>query len=333
MDISIFVPVYKESNQLSGMLDKLSSQNVEKEIFVTVDEPTPDFTQTIKSLESRKNVKFIINQKRVGKANALNETVKLSSGKVLLFLDSDVQVTDDADFLRKIIMETKFADILDIKKQVKKGKSFLSKMAYYEYFAFNISAWLSSTYMHKCPCVNGAAFAIKREAFEKVGGFHTVVAEDIDLSTRAFLQDGSCAYGNDVEVKNVVFDDWGKWLKQRRRWAIGQALWTMDWYQALLKKFVKKPQVFLPSLFFLYPSIAIFFLSAAVPKQLDVQFPVACVAVLIGETQHHASGFSSFPFHRKPAKNRSYLNIRFCTDISNVLWVFKKNRVQRNEIA
>ncbi len=42
---------------------------------------------------------------RMGKSNAVNSTVKFSSGKVLLFLDSDVQISGDPDFLKKIIME------------------------------------------------------------------------------------------------------------------------------------------------------------------------------------------------------------------------------------
>ena len=265
VDVSIFIPVYKESNQLASMLKELSDQNVEKEIFVTVDEPTEEFSQEIKNIED-KNVKVIINKDRLGKANALNSTVKLSSAKALLFLDSDVQISPDQDFLRKIIMELQQADILDIKKKVSKDKSFLSKMAYYEYFTFNVSAWLSSHFMHKCPAVNGAAFAIKRETFDKIGGFHRVIAEDIDIAIRAFLKDSSFAYTADVEVKNVVFSEWKKWFKQRRRWSIGQARWTVDWYQDLIKKFIKKPQVFLPSLFFLYPSLAVFFLSATVPS-------------------------------------------------------------------
>lgn len=265
MDVSIFIPVYKESDQLAGMLNELSSQNVSKEIFVTVDQPTDEFSEKIKQLENE-NVKFIVNKERVGKATALNSTVKLSSGKVLLFLDSDVGIPNDPDYLRKIVMEMQHADVLDIKKKVAKDKSFLSKMAYYEYFTFNISAWLASRYMHKCPAVNGAAFAIKREMFERVHGFRKVVAEDIDIATRAFLEDSSFAYTHDVEVKNEVHSDWRKWFTQRRRWAIGQALWLKDWYKPLAKRFVKKPQIFLPSLFFLYPSVAVFVLSAVIPS-------------------------------------------------------------------
>ena len=222
VDVSIFIPVYKESNQLANILNELNPQNVTKEIYVTVDAPTEQFGKEIKNLESQ-NVKFIVNKERRGKANAVNETVKMSSAKVLLFLDSDIQISGDPDFLRKIIMEIQNVDVLDIKKRVIKGKSFLSKMAYYEYFTYNVSAWLSSRFMHKCPAVNGAGFAIKRETFEKVGGFHRVIAEDIDIATRAFLEDSSFAYSSDVEIKNVVFSDWRKWFIQRRRWSIGQA--------------------------------------------------------------------------------------------------------------
>ena len=266
VDISIFIPVYKDSDQLASMLKDLSPQNVSKEIFVTVDEATEEFTQKMKQFESDANIKFIYNKERMGKANALNSTEKLSSGKVLFFLDSDVGIPDDPDYLRKIVMEMQRVDVLDIKKKVTRGKSFLSKMAYYEYFTFNISAWLASRFMHKCPAVNGAAFAIKRETFEKIGGFHKVVAEDIDIATRAFLEDSSFAYTHDVEVENVVHSGWGKWFTQRRRWAIGQALWLKTWYKDLAKRFFKKPQVFLPSLFFLYPSVGMFLVSAVVPS-------------------------------------------------------------------
>ena len=262
-DISIFIPVFRESEQLPAMLDRLSSQDVDKQIVVTVDEPEESFLEEMKQFC---DVRVIVNRERIGKANALNDSVKSSSGKVLLFLDADIQLPDDPDFLKKVVMEMQHTDILDIKKKVIGKNSFLSKMAYYEYFTFNVSAWLASKYLKKCPAVNGAAFAIKRETFDSIGGFRKVVAEDIDIATRAFLQNHSFAYSKNVEVGNVVYSSWRSWFTQRKRWGIGQALWLKDWYKDLAKKCLKKPQVFLPGLFFLYPSIAVFFLSALVPS-------------------------------------------------------------------
>lgn len=261
-DISIFIPVYRESEQLIAILSRLSSQDVDKEIVVTVDEPTDAF---LEEMEQFSNVRFLVNRQRVGKVNALNAAVKESTGRVLLFLDADLELPDDPDFLKKIIAEMHYTDVLDIKKNVKKN-SFLSKMAYYEYFSFNISSWLASRYLHKCPAVNGAAFAITKDAFDSINGFRGVVAEDIDIATRAFLNDSSFAYSDNVEVRNVVFSDWRSWFRQRRRWSIGQALWVKDWYKDLFRKCFKKPQVFLPGLFFLYPSVMVLFLNIAVPS-------------------------------------------------------------------
>ncbi|MEM2999769.1 MAG: glycosyltransferase family 2 protein [Candidatus Bathyarchaeia archaeon] len=261
-DISVFIPVYKESQQLPNILEKLVSQDVSKEIFVSIDEPE---TQFLEKIQSFTDVKFIINKKRIGKANALNNSVKLSSGKVLLFLDADVELPDDPSFLKKIIDEMRHTDILDIKKRVIRN-SFLSKMTYYEYFTFNISAWIASEALHKCPATNGAAFAIRRETFDAVGGFSNVVAEDLDIATRAFLKGYAFAYTKEVEVQNVVHSSWRKWFKQRRRWAIGQALWLKGCYKELFKECMKKPQIFLPGLFFLYPSLAMFFLTVMVPS-------------------------------------------------------------------
>jgi cellulose synthase/poly-beta-1,6-N-acetylglucosamine synthase-like glycosyltransferase len=190
--------------------------------------------------------------------------VKLSSGKVLLFLDADIEVPDDPDFLKKIVEEMRHTDLLDIKKKVARH-SFLSKMAYYEYFTFNIGAWIASKHLQKCPAANGAAFAIKRETFDSIGGFRKVIAEDLDLATRAFLDDHAFAYTKEVEVKNVVHSNWGNWFRQRKRWAIGQALWLKEWYRDLSKKCLRKPQIFLPGIFFLYPSVMVFFLTIAVP--------------------------------------------------------------------
>ncbi len=252
------------------MLNKIVKQNVQKEIFVIADEATEKFKKKIKIFANYVN--FIFNNERLGKAKALNKAVPMSSGKVLVFLDSDIDIDDDPDFLKKIIMETQRVDVLDIKKQVVKTSSFLSKMAYYEYFAFNLSSWLLSKFMKKCPAINGAAFAIKRETFEKINGFRTVVAEDADIATRAFMEGGSFAYTSEVEVKNEVFSDWKRWFKQRNRWAIGQALWVKEWYRALAKKFYTKPQVFMPSLFFLYPAFSIFLLSIVLPSDWMYNF-------------------------------------------------------------
>lgn len=250
-DVSVLIPVFRESEQLSNLLRGLVSQDISKEIIVAIDEPKDEF---LKEVEHFDGVQFVVNSTRIGKANALNDAAKISTGKTLVFLDADIELAGAPDFLSRIVKEMETADVLDIKKKVHKT-SFLSKMAYYEYFTFNVGSWMASEFLGKCPAANGAAFAIKREVFSNLGGFKKVVAEDIDIATRAFLADCSFAYTTEVEVKNVVHSNWRKWYKQRNRWAMGQALWLRDFYKALFRKCIKKPQVFLPAVFVLYPPL------------------------------------------------------------------------------
>ncbi|MEM3476347.1 MAG: glycosyltransferase family 2 protein, partial [Candidatus Bathyarchaeia archaeon] len=127
--ISILIPVYKESKLLPNILNKLLKQKIEKEIFVIIDEPSEYSLKILNEYNGK--VKFVVNNERIGKVNALNEVAKITSGEILLFLDADIEILDDEFFLDRILMEMKEADIVDIKKEVVKD-GFLTKMSYYE---------------------------------------------------------------------------------------------------------------------------------------------------------------------------------------------------------
>ena len=267
-EISVIIPVYRESRLLPKVLSTLLDQKMSPnlyEIIVIIDEPTKYSLTLLKKYN--KKVKFIVNKKRVGKANALNESVKHSSGDILLFLDSDVLLPHDKDYLKKVIDEMKDADILDIKKEVMKN-SFLSTMTYYEYVSSNIGSWFVSKFVGKCPAINGSAFAIKREALTSLKGFRKVVCEDLDIAVRAFLKNYRFKYTKQVNVYNSVHSNWKNWFTQRKRWAIGCALWAKEWYRDLLRICVNHPQIFIPSLLFLFPSIMLIFFYFLIPNLL-----------------------------------------------------------------
>ncbi|MEM3607237.1 MAG: glycosyltransferase family 2 protein [Candidatus Bathyarchaeia archaeon] len=280
--ISILIPVYKESKLLPSILNKLLTQKIEKEVFIIIDEPS-EYSLRI-SNEFHEKVKFIINNERIGKVNALNKAARSASSEVLLFLDADVEIPNDESFLDKILKETEKADIVDVKKEVVRD-SFLAKMSYYEYVSFNVCSWLMAKFVKKTPAINGAAFAIKRHVFDRLGGFRKVISEDLDIATRAFLNGYKFAYVKETNVYNHVHSSWRKWMTQRRRWSIGAALWFKEWFKDLLKRCIKKPQVFIPALFLLFPSsiipiINIFSLNLPVLNLTSVPFHFISIASL-----------------------------------------------------
>ena len=264
-EISIFIPVYRESRLLPKILNNLISQKNKKEIFIIIDEPTKNSLKILKKFDEK--VRIVVNRKRVGKVNALNKAVKYSSSQILFFLDADVDIPNDSRFLKRVIEEMRDADILDIKKEVVKS-SFLSKMTYYEYVGFNIGSWLASKYLKKCPAVNGSAFAIKRDVFDSLKGFRKVVCEDLHIATRAFVKGYKFNYTLKIKILNHVHSNWKSWIMQRRRWTTGAALWFKEWYRDLLKSCAKQPQTFIPALFFLFPSLILILIGFLVPNLL-----------------------------------------------------------------
>ncbi|MEM2249342.1 MAG: glycosyltransferase family 2 protein [Candidatus Bathyarchaeia archaeon] len=288
--ISVFIPVYRHSDLLEELLDGLVSDSYQnKEIFVTIDEPTVDVQRVIERF--RGEVHFILNGHRRGKVGALNEAVRVSSGEILLFLDADVKLGECRDFLKTVALEMEDADILDIKKKIIRD-SFVSRMVNYEFVGSNFSSFLYSKLVQKCFAVGGTAFAIKRETFEEVGGFAKVVSEDLDLAARVFYRNKRFKFTNKAEVYTKVPSWWRGWLAQRKRWGIGTGIWIKVHGGKVVRSIAKYPYIAFPCFLMLFPTVALmlfnyicsFFPGAQlfnlVPKALASQLNLTSVPVL-----------------------------------------------------
>ncbi|PVX25067.1 MAG: hypothetical protein CW716_08795 [Candidatus Bathyarchaeum sp.] len=251
--ISIFVPVYENSDSLEELLEELTNDSYEnKEIFVTIDKPAEKMLKVVNQYESR--VTFILNNQREGKVDALNNAVKRSDGEILVFLDSDISIDNSKEFLTKIETNMEGVDILDVKKKIVRN-SFIPRMVNYEYVSSNLGNYLYSKLIKRCFGVNGAAFVIKREVFEEVGGFSKVVAEDLDIAVKVLLTNKQFKYTDNVEVYTKAPSSWRTWFVQRKRWGIGTGLWIKDHWKSLIKYVAKYPHVVVPSILILFPTL------------------------------------------------------------------------------
>ena len=327
--ISIFVPVYKFSDSLKKLLEDLTKDSYEnKEIFVTIDKPTEKTLQIVKQYENK--VILILNDQREGKVNALNNAVNCSEGEILVFLDSDISISNSKDFLAKIETNIEGVDILDVKKKIMKG-SFLSKMVNYEYVGSNLGNYLYSKVLKRCFGINGAAFVIKREVFEEVGGFSKVIAEDLDIAVKVLLKNKRFKYTDDVEICTKAPSSWKTWFVQRKRWGIGTGLWIKDHWKPLTKHAVKYPYVVFPSIFLLFPSllpiilsylfsnflgykiidIALVLFATKFSFLLPVLFSSSMVRVLLTNLTNFLTNFLFFSFLFSVASRKLKLDFNF----------------------
>lgn len=250
--VATIIPVYRESELLEPLLnDLLNDSYSPKEILVVIDEPTERCLDVVKKMDRK--VKFIINTMRKGKANALNEALKHTSGEILLFLDSDLQLhSDRGSFLKKLVEEIQDVEVLDISKKVIRD-SFAARITHYDYLCTNVLSWLFCKFVGKTIGFNGAAFAIKRKAFEEIGGFRRVLSEDLDIATRAFLKDYRFKFAGGIDVSTKVPSGLKSLYNQRRRWALGSSLWVVEYFKELTMNIIRVPKIILPAIFLCCP--------------------------------------------------------------------------------
>lgn len=330
--ISIFIPVYRESDLLKQTLSFLLNEPYkEKEIFVVIDEPTQKSLEIAREF-SLKGVHFKLNGERRGKVNALNEIVKEASGDIFLFLDSDVLIEDNMGkgFLEIISKEMENADIIEVRKEVIRD-SFVARVAGYDYLSFTLANMYFSRKVGRCLVINGAAFAIKKEIFERLGGFRRTICEDLDIAARSFANGARFKFINDLVIFTKAPSSLKEWFNQRKRWAIGAAFWVKDHFRILRRALRKYPRVIVLSLLLSFPSIPLFLVSLFIPDEIFAKalymllllfstttsflvFPTAMTSIIIPALKSLTILFGSFfgysaAFYFIARKIRFYFNL------------------------
>ncbi len=250
--VSVIVPVLRWSRTLEDTLRKLTADRYPKrEIMVAIDEPSPSSMDLVRSYG--RDVEFKLSDRRRGKVKAIDDCVSSSTGDVLVFLDADIMIKTE-EIITKVAAEISGYDMLEMKKSVVL-EGLLSNVIYYEYVGFNAANWIMARRMKKTLGVNGAGFAITREAYERIGGFRTVVSEDLDLGLRAYLKDLNFKYAEDIRVDTFSPSTIRAWWAQRKRWSYGTALWFHDNYRPLFSALKKHPGIFGTALMMIFPTV------------------------------------------------------------------------------
>jgi len=254
--VSVIIPSYKGSSQLIRLVNRLVKDDYrDKEVLVVVDAPSQDVVEKL----SKQPVKTIFRGKRSGRVSALIEAFKQSSGDLLVFLDDDVSVTEQS-FLSKVVESMKSCEMGEIMK-IAEGDGLLGQMVNYEFMSFNYGSMLFAKRTGRCLGLNGAAFAIWRSAYEKVGGFKYKIPDDFDLGIRSYLKGLRFGFIDTPHVINYAPPSWRDWFKQRVRWGIGAAIWVKDNWRTLLKILRERPSLILLLLFLVLPSLASFLIT------------------------------------------------------------------------
>lgn len=197
--LSIIVPTYNEATVIKSKLESLTMTSYPKEKFeiIVVDSGSTDGTPRIVEKYQEKGVILLKQEKRMGKANAINFALQKSKGDIIVLTDANAQFNTDAlnTLVRKFDKNTGAV----LPRYVPSGMltywdKFFHKLHHIYKF---LEAEADSVFI-----VFGELFAFRKELIEKIN--EEATADDLEIALNIRKKGYKINYCPDVEVKEKI---------------------------------------------------------------------------------------------------------------------------------
>ncbi|HEV8538860.1 MAG TPA: glycosyltransferase family 2 protein [Bacteroidota bacterium] len=198
--VSIIIPVKDGERTLDLCLRSVKRSYYKNFEVIVVDDHSTDG-----SFEVAKHFQCTVVQAENGSGanNARNFGAKHARGEILVFIDSDIVISRETLL---DMVETLEEDGIDAVVGL-----YTAKHRHETYVSQYKNLWVRYSYMKSTPAIDwlfGAISGIKREAFEKLGGFNVDLLarhghDDIELGKRFVRANLNIALNMDVEVEHL----------------------------------------------------------------------------------------------------------------------------------
>ena len=236
--VSVLVPGYNEAKVIDKALKSLLKQEYPFFEVIVIDDGSTDGTYE----EARKlsgnygsaTVK-VIRQPNRGKAAALNLGISVARGELVLCIDADSELSEDAirSMVRHFVDKSVAAVAGNVK--VRNRKNLWAKLQALEYIEGLNLARQAQSFFRSVNIIPGPIGMFRRDILLSVGGYESdTFAEDADLTLKLV----SFGYGIRYEPRAISYteapEDLLDLIKQRYRWTRG-----------ILQSMKKRPEVLL----------------------------------------------------------------------------------------
>ncbi len=248
--VSIIIPSYKNEKRIEKVIKSAIRVDYPKKEIIVVNEVKDN---TPKICE-KYGVLCIQNKKRMGKPNSLNKAAKIAKGDLLFFVDADTELSKEC--LRKMVpwFEDEKIGVVTPKNVVRnKKKSFITKLSSIDsYFVANLLK--THMFFGSLLSFRGCSVLVKRDVFNRVGGFRDTMTEDIDFSVRVLKAGYKIHFESEAVTKTDSPETISSLKKQRFRWGKGAMFTFLRYYDF----YFKNPQFLAYFLPYIFLPVAVF---------------------------------------------------------------------------
>ncbi len=218
--VSVVIPVRNGEQTLDSCLRSIRKSYYKNIEVVVVDDHSTDATAEI---ARRHNCTLLDAGDGTGANSARNKGARAATGGLLIFVDADIMVTRETILGIVETLEEQSVDaVVGIYTAKHRHESFVSQYK---------NLWVRYSYMKSLPAIDwlfGAISGIKREAFERIGGFNVSLVnqqgtEDIELGKRFSQAKMNVVLDMDIEVEHLKHYTLGSFIKNEFTRSMGFA--------------------------------------------------------------------------------------------------------------
>ena len=198
-NLSVIVPTYNEATMIRAKLESLTAVSYPKEKceIIVVDSGSTDSTLRIVEEYRKKGVILLKQEKRMGKANAINFALQKASGDIIVLTDANAEFGPEA--LDTLVQKFDKNTGAVLPRLVPYGKLSYWDKAFYElhHVYKSLESGADSVFI-----VFGELFAFRKELIDRID--EDAVADDLEIALTIRKKGYRIRYSSDVEVKEKV---------------------------------------------------------------------------------------------------------------------------------
>jgi len=322
--VTVLIPAHNEEDNISDTIEHVMNLDYPKnklEVIVLNDGSTDKTKEIIlKCMKKYPNLK-LLDKNNSGKADSLNQGIKMAKGELIAVVDSDSFPSQDS--LKKLtgyFDEEVMGAVTSFVTVRNPNTNYLTKIQDIEYL---LLAWTRKLFdfMNSVFVTNGPLSLYRKEYLIKIGGFDTkTVTEDIDVTWNLLSYGYKTAMCLDARVSTVVPDKLKKYYHQRVRWGVGGLQAISKYKKTFLKKGIFGMFVYPFVSFSIFMSFFVLFFSLYLTiKSFSENLVVTGFSVYSGASIIHYENINFYP-----SVLLFYLAILFISTIIYYNYILKK---------